>query len=194
MHKPDISPVKRSEMEHLQDQTVHSKIKSHSIVRKRPKYGVASVLYDETMHNFDSDSRVPSPGARAGSATAPELHLKKKKRKGGAPAWKKKNQMIPEPTQKREAVIDDYLAKKRQRRDKNDNGATQGAWKKGLNEDLEGKEKIEQIKENTRHLEQTAYRKEQFMKVKGSNIEETCEINNMLIDAIEGKLAILDEI
>jgi len=33
-----------------------------------------------------------------------------------------------------------------------------------------------------------------MMRVKGSNIDDTSEINDMLIDAIEAKLAILAEI
>lgn len=37
-------------------------------------------------------------------------------------------------------------------------------------------------------------RKEKMMRVKGSNVDDASEINDMLIDAIEAKLAILSEI
>ena len=43
-------------------------------------------------------------------------------------------------------------------------------------------------------LEEDVQRKEKMMRIKGSNIDDTSEINDMLIDAIEAKLAILSEI
>lgn len=43
-------------------------------------------------------------------------------------------------------------------------------------------------------MEDAAERKEQMLRVKGDNIEEASEVNDMLIDAIEAKLAILGEI
>lgn len=43
-------------------------------------------------------------------------------------------------------------------------------------------------------MEDAAERKEQMLRVKGDNIDEASEVNDMLIDAIEAKLAILGEI
>lgn len=91
------------------------------------------------------------------------------------------------------------------------------------NKKLSKKEKCEKIKEKARELEEMALRKEQILNVRGGtygdnysktngthhqsnynnmmsnsrddkNIEETLEVNEMLIDAIKAKLAILDNI
>jgi hypothetical protein len=43
-------------------------------------------------------------------------------------------------------------------------------------------------------METHAERKEQMLRVKGDNVEDASEVNDMLIDAIEAKLAILGEI
>ncbi len=86
------------------------------------------------------------------------------------------------------------------------------------NKKLSKKEKFIKIKEKAREIEEMALRKEQLLNVKShdalkgigglitrdsimpsitkneKNIEETLEVNNMLVDAIKAKLAILDNI
>ena len=85
------------------------------------------------------------------------------------------------------------------------------------NKKLSKKEKFVKIKEKARELEEMALRKEQILNVKGNfdnlskthlptssrmvgnsrderNIEDTMEVNEMLVDAIKAKLAILDNI
>lgn len=82
---------------------------------------------------------------------------------------------------------------------------------------LTKKEKFLRIKEKAREIEELALRKEQLLNAKGiadnyagknatnstaiisntrdeKNIEETLEVNEMLVDAIKAKLAILDNI
>lgn len=54
--------------------------------------------------------------------------------------------------------------------------------------------RLNDIRIKARQMEDAAERKEQMLRVKGDNIEEASEVNDMLIDAIEAKLAILGEI
>lgn len=86
-------------------------------------------------------------------------------------------------------------------------------WLKNLsNKKLSKKEKFIKIKEKAREIEELALRKEQLLNLKNDpltnsknkntysnlkdekNIEDTLEVNEMLIDAIKAKLAILDDI
>ena len=50
------------------------------------------------------------------------------------------------------------------------------------------------IREKARQIEANAMRKEQLMKVQGSNADENADVNDMLIDSITAKLRILDEL
>ena len=54
--------------------------------------------------------------------------------------------------------------------------------------------RIEDIRRKAKMLELDVERKEKMMRVKGSTVDDASEINDMLIDAIEAKLAILSEI
>jgi len=56
------------------------------------------------------------------------------------------------------------------------------------------KSKLDEIRRKAKMLEEDVEWKEKMMRVKGSNIDDASEINDMLIDAIEAKLAILSEI
>ena len=51
------------------------------------------------------------------------------------------------------------------------------------------------IKEKAKAIETDAKRRERILAVKStSNVDDTVEVNDMLIDAIKAKLSILDEI
>ena len=55
-------------------------------------------------------------------------------------------------------------------------------------------DKLGKIREKARMIEQSANRKEQLMKLQGSNVNESVNVNDMLINAIEAKLKVLDEL
>ena len=105
--------------------------------------------------------------------------------------------MIPKPEPKREGYLVDYLGHQRRKRDNLSLPRKQpGDWKQvqglsGLNE----AQKVYLIKEKARLIEENAMRKEQMIKITGSpDIRDACEVNDMLIDAIEAKLSLLEDI
>lgn len=69
------------------------------------------------------------------------------------------------------------------------------AWDKDLkNKSLPEKQRYEKVKEKAKRIEEAAQRKEKVMNVKTDNAEDTMEVNDMYIDAIKAKLAILESI
>lgn len=54
--------------------------------------------------------------------------------------------------------------------------------------------RLDEIRWKAKLIEENAEWKEQMLRVKGSNVDDASEINDMLIDAIEAKLQILSEI
>jgi hypothetical protein len=80
-------------------------------------------------------------------------------------------------------------------------GRARGPYEHGYDQDLAAgldptdPQSLELIKERARKIEENAMRKEQMIKMGNKNtVEDTCEVNDMLIDAIKTKLAILDRI
>ncbi len=65
-------------------------------------------------------------------------------------------------------------------------------WK-GMSK-IEGNDKAELIKEKARMIEESAVRQERLLKVAPGSVKEENKVNDLLINAIEAKLAILDEI
>ena len=62
-------------------------------------------------------------------------------------------------------------------------------------EKLSEKEKYEMIKEKAKAIEEDAKRREKILAVRSQNsVDDTIEVNDMLIDAIKAKLSILDDI
>ena len=103
--------------------------------------------------------------------------------------------MVPEPQQKREPVHIDWLGDRRKVRDENDKGNMNQsmAWKKIVdNPELDEEAKMQILKTRSKIIEETAQRKEQMNKIRGSTMEGTVEVNEMLINAIESKLSLLD--
>ena len=67
-------------------------------------------------------------------------------------------------------------------------------WKKEL-EKFDGDDKINYMKEKARILEEEALRKEQYMKFdQQSTTENRNEVNDLIIDSIKAKIALLDNI
>lgn len=113
------------------------------------------------------------------------------------PNWKFHNPMVPKPKPKKEPVIVDYLRDLRVKREENDTQRKQQTgvdWDTLKDQNIDDKTKIELLKARTRLIEENAQRREQMNKVNGSTVEDNVDINDMLIDAIEMKLSILDQI
>lgn len=166
MHWPSISEKKKKELEELKnvvDNSGKPKFRSPDI---RSRYG-------------------------ANSSESPEREQLIKK-----PDWKRfKNSMVPEPQAKREPVHIDWLGERRKVRDDNNKaGMNQSmAWKNiADNQDLDEEARMQILKNRSKMIEETAQRKEQMNKIRGSTMEGTVEVNEMLINAIESKLSLLD--
>lgn len=113
------------------------------------------------------------------------------------PNWNFHNPMVPKPVPKKEPIVVDYLRGLRVQREENNHKSkhTTGLdWDTLKDQNLDDKTKIELLKARTKLIEENAQRKEQMNKVKGSTVEDNIDINDMLIDAIEMKLSILDQI
>lgn len=115
------------------------------------------------------------------------------------PDWNKfHNPLVPRPMPKKEPIVKDYLREIRVKRQEDDSGrknTTQHMnWDSIKDQNLDDKTKIELLKARTKLIEENAQRKEEMNKVHGSSVEENVDINDMLIDAIEMKLSILDQI
>lgn len=167
MHWPEVSPKKQEEIE---------KIKKLMDQRNKRRSAPPKNRHDDG-HNTDTDS----------------------KRKMKRPVWNFHNPLVPKPKPKREAVVTDYLRELRSKRETGDMDTgskreTGANWKNIKDQNLDDKTKIELLKARTKLIEENAERKEKMNKVKGSSVEDNVDINDMLIDAIEMKLSILDQI
>lgn len=166
MHWPTVSPRKKKELEEL---------KGKMGQKKMPKF------------------RSPSmKGSRYNSSESPEREKILKK-----PDWKKfHNPMVPKPETKREGHAVDWLAERRAKRDNTDTKSRLNhshAWKTIAEMDnLDETDKAQLLKSKARLLEENAQRREQMNKLQGATMEGTVEVNEMLIDAIESKLSLLD--
>lgn len=119
--------------------------------------------------------------------------------KGKKPNWNFHNPLVPKPKPKKEAIVVDYLRELRVKREENGDKLssrheTGANWKNIRDQDIDDKTKIELLKARTKLIEENADRKEKMNKIKGSSVEDNVDINDMLIDAIEMKLSILDQI
>ena len=164
MHWPQVSERKKKELEELKHNMEHS---------NKPHF------------------RSPRVQSRYNSSESPEREKILKK-----PNWKKfHNPMIPKPEPKREPVKVDWLAERRNKRgdDTKSHMSHSQAWRTIADKhDLDDNSKAQLLKTKAKLLEEQAQRKEQMNKVKGSTMEGTVEVNEMLIDAIESKLSLLD--
>jgi hypothetical protein len=172
MHWPQVSPKKRQEIEEIKQMMEQAPIIKHRQKFKSPR--IKSSRYGSQTESADSVDR-------------PKI-IKK-------PNWDFHNPMLPKPEVKRQPVKVDWLGERRIKRGENnkDNLSTSQNWKQiAENDDLDDATKMQLLKERTRLLEENAGRKEQMSKVKGSTMESNVEVNEMLIDAIDAKLSLLD--
>ena len=168
MHWPDISPHKQQEIERIK-KLLDERNKRRSAPPKN-----RNNRHSDEGANTDTESR-------------------KMKR----PIWNFHNPLVPKPKQKKEIKVKDYLRELRSKREEDNQNSrreTGANWKDIKDQNLDDKTKIELLKARTKLIEENAERKEAMNKVKGSSVEDSVDINDMLIDAIEMKLSILDQI
>mmetsp|Transcript_14326 Transcript_14326/g.12631 ORF Transcript_14326/g.12631 Transcript_14326/m.12631 type:complete len:182 (+) Transcript_14326:175-720(+) len=170
MHKPNVSDKKKKEVE-----TIKHLLNQRNQRRSAPPNKRNSVpRANESEYGSDVNSGY------------------------GKPNWKKfHNPMIPKPKAKKEGYIVDYLQEARVKRDVTNHrtkNSTALDWDAIKDQNIDDKTKIELLKARTKLIEENAERKEQMNKVNGNSVEDNVDINDMLIDAIEMKLSILDQI
>lgn len=171
MHWPEVSTKKQKEIENIK-----------SLLNQRNQRRSAPPNKRFSARSGSED--------RAGSDVESKGKVKK-------PNWNFHNPMVPKPVPKREPVIVDYLRELRSKREESDThkkGTTGIDWDNLKDKNIDDKTKIELLKARTKLIEENALRKEQMNKVNGSTVEDNVDINDMLIDAIEMKLSILDQI
>lgn len=113
------------------------------------------------------------------------------------PVWNFHNPLVPKPKEKKEFVKIDYLQAERSKRQNDDHKRKQQTglnWDMMKDQNIDDKTKIELLKAKTKMIEENAERKEKMSKFNGGSVEDNVDINDMLIDAIEMKLSILDNI
>jgi hypothetical protein len=117
--------------------------------------------------------------------------------------WKKfKNPMIPVDKPKKKGYVVDYLAAKRNKRWERENEDPEYEkqhrnpyfdWKALIDKELNGRDYQDMLKEKARILESNAIMKQKYAKIK-DDVDEEEKASNMLIDALEAKLSILDRV
>lgn len=200
MHWPEVSPKKQREMKMLK-KSVDEKSKSPEVT-----YGQAASSRDNKKNSYLSTrqshrrSMNDSNYSNSETTTLKEKPYSTKRTKVN---WKKFiNPMVPKPKLKRKGHIDDYLLKKRIERQEKENDTFEGEprkyqlsmnWQKVNPQDITDPDQIELIREKTRALEKEAQMYEEKIRV-GGDLKNPTEANDLLINAIEAKLSILQNI
>jgi hypothetical protein len=171
MHWPEVSSKKQREIENIK--TLLNQRNQRRSAPPNKRFSARGSSEDRVGSDVESKGRMKKPN------------------------WNFNNPMVPKPKPKREPVIVDYLRELRNKREETDThkkGTTGIDWDNLKDKNIDDKTKIELMKARTKLLEENAQRKEQMNKVNGSTVEDNVDINDMLIDAIEMKLSILDQI
>jgi len=166
MHWPEVSEKKKQEIQHIKElMELKNKRRSAPPV-KRANIPLA------TNSGYGSDNIRPN--------------------------WNKfHNPMLPKPKLKKVPVVVDYLREIRVKNEENHHkskNTTALDWDAIKDQNIDDKTKIELLKARTKLIEENAERKELINRVNGNLVEDDVDINDMLIDAIEMKLSILDQI
>jgi hypothetical protein len=151
-------------------------------------------LEDLMLHNENSNKpHFKSPATKSRYNSSDSQDREKILHK---PNWKKfTNPMIPKAEVKRLPVKIDWLADRRQKKNDEDKHSSHNSrLLKSIVEDenLDESSRAQLLKAKMRVLEENANRKEQFNRIQGNTMEGTVEVNEMLIEAIESKLSLLD--
>ena len=184
-HKPTISKRKKMEMElikqNLDNPTAFERMKKRMVSSSQNKIASVSNL------NKSQDSSLSS--ARQHTSTKPKYKDFD---------WREKNRFMNIPKPEHNFKKRDYLVEKRN--EKANQSETRSEYRKHINwEDeikkLEGDDRVNLVKEKARILEREAMKREQLMKVNSSDqTSDRNEINDMIIDSIKAKIALLDNI
>jgi len=181
-HKPKVSKRKKMEMElikqNLENPTAFERIKKRMVSSSQNRLNTYKALNSSNMDEKE--------------------HTEQKKPKYKDFDWREKNRIVEIPKPEHKFIKKDYLTEKRiQRTNQSETRSEQKKhidWETELNK-FEGDDKVFHMKEKARMLEQEALKKEQLMKVnKGDHVSGRNEINDMIIDSIKAKIALLDYI
>lgn len=178
MHWPEVSPKKREEMRKLRN----------------------SVEYKKGLQKSRFSARNLHHGTDTEKKSARHKHTKSHAKID----WKKfHNPMVPSEKPKRTPIITDYLLERRVKRDnkelddmlENPKESVNPAqdWKSALNMAYNNKEYSGIVREKAKVIESTAMMKRKTALL-NDDIEGETKANDMLIDALEAKLSILDKI
>jgi len=178
MHWPEVSPKKREEMKKLRN----------------------SVEYKKGLKKSRFSARDLHHGTDTEKMSAKHKHTKSQAKID----WKKfHNPMIPKEQPKRTPIITDYLLERRVKRDNKEyddmmddpKTPTNPAldWKSVLNMAYNNKEYSGIVREKAKVIESNAMMKRKTALIT-DDIEGETKANDMLIDALEAKLSILDKI
>lgn len=181
-HKPKVSKRKKMEMElikqNLQNPTAFERMKKRMVSSSQHK---VSPYKDLNMS--------------ANNSVAESSGVKKKYKDFD---WREKNRFVGVPKPEKEFVKIDYLQEMRQRRGSTDDVKSEVRraynWEEEVNK-FEGDDRINYMKEKARMIEEEALKKEQLMKVNKTDASENRnEVNDLIIDSIKAKIALLDNI
>ena len=110
--------------------------------------------------------------------------------------------MIPAPKEERFSKASDWLKEQRSRRAEEQSSTSLLSRPQKINwafdaskMELNDAQRIEMVQEQARVYEDAAKRKEQLMLLQGKqrNVEDTIEVNNMIVESIRTKLNILKD-
>lgn len=192
-HKPKVSKRKRMEMElikqNLQNPTAFERIKKRMVSSSQNRLNSYQALNPgDDKNKFGSDNE--SIGQRGTE--------RKAKRKYKDFDWREKNRFASIPKPPKEFKKIDYLAEARSHATADGESRTEYRrpnWQAEASK-FEGDDKIFHMKEKARLLEEEAIKREQLMNLNngGGGVNDRNEINDMIIDSIKAKIALLDNI
>lgn len=184
-HKPRVSKRKKMEMDlikqNLQNPTAFERIKKRMVSSSQNKITPYKNLKpSSTIDDRDNLSSVRKPKYKDFD-------------------WREKNRFMEVPKPPKEFKKIDYLTDMRTKKNNKDETRSENRGYHNWDEELskyEGDDKIYHMKEKARMLEQEALKKEQLMKVHqgGDNTADRNQVNDMIIDSIKAKIALLDNI
>ena len=183
-HKPKVSKRKKMEMElikqNLQNPTAFEKIKKRIVSSSQNRLNAYKALNSSNIDQQEEGMKLAS------DTESINKKFSARKAKGKDFDWREKNRLIEIPKPPKQIIMTDYLADQRIKKTNNEEVASAYSHMRYPQGDL---------KEKARILEQEAYKKEQLMKVnKGDQVSTRNEINDLIIDSIKAKIALLDNI
>ncbi|CAI2359035.1 unnamed protein product [Moneuplotes crassus] len=173
-YKPQISKRKKIEMELIKQNLIQPR------------------AYDRITKKVSSTRNSDRSGLYKRNHSV-EARSPRRNRKND-PDWRSMNRIVGPPKPEKSFVKIDYL--KRSYRDKPDEHSEykQNDWKSEIRK-YDGEDRINYMKEKARTIEELALRKEKHLKLLDQDTnEERNEVNDMIIDSIKAKIALLDNI